>query len=207
MEIRKTNIEIRKNWNKFSFKKLGAVFCLFLFGIVTFISGNLAQVNAATSSTVLPVAKGGTAATSASAARNNLQAEYTGNKITSISSSSNDTQYPSASAIWNYAMPKTTYYGSVTSNYMVLSCNPTNLQTVSIWVRPGSNVIPANTTINFGTLPVGCRPYGSIYIPMYDSHSFRWYISSSSGEVMLINDTNQQFSSNYSRGFSWPASR
>ncbi|MDR3128397.1 MAG: hypothetical protein LBT99_03635, partial [Bifidobacteriaceae bacterium] len=60
MEIKKNNIEIRKNWNKFSFKKLGAVFCLFLIGIVTFISGGLGQVNAVTSSTVLPVAKGGT---------------------------------------------------------------------------------------------------------------------------------------------------
>ncbi|MDR3127978.1 MAG: hypothetical protein LBT99_01440 [Bifidobacteriaceae bacterium] len=60
MKIRKNNIEVRKNWNKLSFKKLGAILCLFLFGIVTFISGNLTQVNAATSSTVLPVAKGGT---------------------------------------------------------------------------------------------------------------------------------------------------
>ncbi|MDR3127717.1 MAG: hypothetical protein LBT99_00085 [Bifidobacteriaceae bacterium] len=75
MEIRKTNIEIRKNWNKFSFKKLGAIFCLFLFGVVTFISGNLSQVNAASSSTVLPVAKGGTGANSASGARTNLNAQ------------------------------------------------------------------------------------------------------------------------------------
>ncbi|MDR3128504.1 MAG: hypothetical protein LBT99_04210 [Bifidobacteriaceae bacterium] len=66
MEIRKNNIEIRKNWNKLSFKKLGAIFCLFLFGIVTFISGNLSQVNAATSSTVLPIAKGGTGVNSLS---------------------------------------------------------------------------------------------------------------------------------------------
>ncbi|MDR3127902.1 MAG: hypothetical protein LBT99_01050, partial [Bifidobacteriaceae bacterium] len=60
MEIKKNQYEIRKNWNKFSFKRLGAFLCLFLFGVVTFISGNLSQVNAATSSTVLPVAKGGT---------------------------------------------------------------------------------------------------------------------------------------------------
>ncbi|MDR3127770.1 MAG: hypothetical protein LBT99_00360 [Bifidobacteriaceae bacterium] len=60
MEIKKNNMEVRKNWNKFTFKKLGAIFCLFLFGVVTFISGNLSQVNAASSSTVLPVAKGGT---------------------------------------------------------------------------------------------------------------------------------------------------
>ncbi|MDR3127877.1 MAG: hypothetical protein LBT99_00915 [Bifidobacteriaceae bacterium] len=75
MEIRKNNIEIRKNWNKFTFKKLGIVFCLFLFGIVTFISGNLSQVNAASSSTVLPVAKGGTGSNSASGARTNLNAQ------------------------------------------------------------------------------------------------------------------------------------
>ncbi|MDR3128315.1 MAG: hypothetical protein LBT99_03200 [Bifidobacteriaceae bacterium] len=77
MEIRKINIENRKNWNKFSFKKLGIIFCLFLFGVVTFISGNLAQVSAATSSTVLPVAKGGTGANSASQARTNLNAQET----------------------------------------------------------------------------------------------------------------------------------
>jgi hypothetical protein len=77
MEIKKNNIEIRKNWNKFSFKKLGAVFCLFLFGVVTFVSGNLTQVNAASSSTVLPVAKGGTGANSASGARTNLNAQET----------------------------------------------------------------------------------------------------------------------------------
>jgi hypothetical protein len=53
------------------------VFCLFLIGIVTFISGNLAQVNAATSSTVLPIAKGGTGANSASGARTNLNAQET----------------------------------------------------------------------------------------------------------------------------------
>ncbi|MDR3127836.1 MAG: hypothetical protein LBT99_00700 [Bifidobacteriaceae bacterium] len=62
MEIKKNNIEIRKNWIKFTFKKLGAVFCLFLFGVVAFVSGNLSQVNAASSSTVLPVVKGGTGA-------------------------------------------------------------------------------------------------------------------------------------------------
>ncbi|MDR3127876.1 MAG: hypothetical protein LBT99_00910 [Bifidobacteriaceae bacterium] len=77
MEIRKNNVEIRKNWNKFSFKKLGIVFCLFLFGIVTFISGNLSQVNAASSSTVLPIAKGGTGSNSASGARTNLNAQET----------------------------------------------------------------------------------------------------------------------------------
>ncbi|MDR3128047.1 MAG: hypothetical protein LBT99_01795 [Bifidobacteriaceae bacterium] len=60
MEIRKNNIEVRKNWNKFTFKKLGTIFCLFLFGIVTFISGELNFANAASSSTVLPVVKGGT---------------------------------------------------------------------------------------------------------------------------------------------------
>ncbi|MDR3127835.1 MAG: hypothetical protein LBT99_00695 [Bifidobacteriaceae bacterium] len=72
MEIRNTNIEIRKNWNKFTFKKLGAILCLFLFGIVTFVSGNLSQVNAASSSTVLPVAKGGTGSNSASGAATNI---------------------------------------------------------------------------------------------------------------------------------------
>ncbi|MDR3128043.1 MAG: hypothetical protein LBT99_01775 [Bifidobacteriaceae bacterium] len=77
MEIKKNNIGIRKNWNKFTFKKLGIIFCLFLFGIVTFISGGLGQVNAATSSTVLPVAKGGTGSNSASGARTNLNAQET----------------------------------------------------------------------------------------------------------------------------------
>ncbi|MDR3128048.1 MAG: hypothetical protein LBT99_01800 [Bifidobacteriaceae bacterium] len=105
MGIKKNNIEVRKNWNRFSFKKLGAILCLFLLGIVTFISGNLSQVNAASSSTVLPVAKGGTGANSISEARNNLQAEYAGNKVTSISSSSNDTQYPSAKSVYDYNLP------------------------------------------------------------------------------------------------------
>jgi hypothetical protein len=41
-------------------KKFGIIISLFLFSVVTFISGGLGQVNAATSSTVLPVAKGGT---------------------------------------------------------------------------------------------------------------------------------------------------
>ncbi|MDR3128457.1 MAG: hypothetical protein LBT99_03950 [Bifidobacteriaceae bacterium] len=84
MEIRKTNIEnkknnieVRKNWNKFPFKKLGIIFCLFLFGVVAFVSGNLSQVNAASSSTVLPVAKGGTGSNSASGARTNLNAQET----------------------------------------------------------------------------------------------------------------------------------
>jgi hypothetical protein len=70
-------MEIEKNWNKFTFKKLGIIFCLFLFGVVTFISGNLAQVNAASSSTVLPVAKGGTGSNSASGARTNLNVQET----------------------------------------------------------------------------------------------------------------------------------
>jgi hypothetical protein len=72
MEIKKNNIGIRKNWNKFTFKKLGTIFCLFLFGVVTFISGNLTQINAATSSTVLPIAKGGTGSNSASVAATNI---------------------------------------------------------------------------------------------------------------------------------------
>jgi hypothetical protein len=75
MEIRKDNMEVRKNWNKFTFKKLGIVFCLFLFGVVAFVSGNLTQVNAASSSTVLPIAKGGTGSNSASGARTNLNAQ------------------------------------------------------------------------------------------------------------------------------------
>ncbi|MDR3128001.1 MAG: hypothetical protein LBT99_01555, partial [Bifidobacteriaceae bacterium] len=72
MENRKTYMEIRKNWNKFPFKKLGIIFCLFLFSIVIFISGNLSQVNAASSSTVLPIAKGGTGSNSASGAATNI---------------------------------------------------------------------------------------------------------------------------------------
>ncbi|MDR3128046.1 MAG: hypothetical protein LBT99_01790 [Bifidobacteriaceae bacterium] len=80
-------MEIRKNWNKFSFKKLGIVFCLFLFGVVAFVSGNLSQVNAASSSTVLPVAKGGTGSNSANGARTNLNAQerlVSGTNIKSI---------------------------------------------------------------------------------------------------------------------------
>jgi hypothetical protein len=65
-------MEIEKNWNKFTFKKLGIIFCLFLFGVVTFISGNLTQINATSSSTVLPVAKGGTGSNSASGAATNI---------------------------------------------------------------------------------------------------------------------------------------
>ncbi|MDR3128273.1 MAG: hypothetical protein LBT99_02980, partial [Bifidobacteriaceae bacterium] len=81
---------------KFSFKKLGAIFCLFLFGVVTFVSGNLAQVNAASSSTVLPVAKGGTGANSASQALTNL------GKINSIDTNSTDNQFPSAKSVYTY---------------------------------------------------------------------------------------------------------
>jgi hypothetical protein len=95
MEIRKTNMEIRKNWNKFTFKKLGAILCLFLFGVVAFTSGNLTQVNAASSSTVLPVTKGGTGANSASQALINL------GKVNSINANSTDDQFPSAKSVYD----------------------------------------------------------------------------------------------------------
>jgi hypothetical protein len=48
-------------------KKFGIIISLFLFTVVTFISGNLSQVNAASSSTVLPIAKGGTGTNTLSA--------------------------------------------------------------------------------------------------------------------------------------------
>jgi hypothetical protein len=69
-------------------RKFGTLFSIFLFGVVTFISGNLSQVNAASSSTVLPIAKGGTGSNSAAGARTNLNAQETlvsGTNIKNIS--------------------------------------------------------------------------------------------------------------------------
>ncbi|MDR3127899.1 MAG: hypothetical protein LBT99_01035 [Bifidobacteriaceae bacterium] len=90
-------------------RKIGIIFCLFLFGVVTFISDNLAQVNAASSSTVLPMAKGGTGANSASQALINL------GKVNSINANSTDNQFPSAKATYNYGQTITS--GTLTTSY------------------------------------------------------------------------------------------
>ncbi|MDR3128302.1 MAG: hypothetical protein LBT99_03125 [Bifidobacteriaceae bacterium] len=58
-------------------KKYGVVISAFLLAILGFINSCFTQVNAAPSSTVLPVAKGGTGANSASGARTNLNAQET----------------------------------------------------------------------------------------------------------------------------------
>lgn len=50
---------------------------------------------------ILPIANGGTGADTAEGALNNLGAEAAANKVTSISSSSTDTQYPSAKAVFD----------------------------------------------------------------------------------------------------------
>ncbi|MDR3127887.1 MAG: hypothetical protein LBT99_00965 [Bifidobacteriaceae bacterium] len=120
IENRKNNIEIRKTCNKFGFKRLGAFLCLFLFGIVTFVSGNLSQVNAASSSTVLPVAKGGTGSNSTSGARTNLNAQETlvsGTNIKrvfgqSLLGSGNVTGYISSDWLEPYQKTKLEFAGS-----------------------------------------------------------------------------------------------
>ncbi|MDR3127769.1 MAG: hypothetical protein LBT99_00355 [Bifidobacteriaceae bacterium] len=162
MEIRKNNIEIRKNWNRFSFKKLGIVFCLFLFGVVTFVSGNLSQVNAASSSTVLPVAKGGTGSNSASQALINL------GKVNSINANSTDNQFPSAKsvyenskAIYSYNaanLINTTYWDISNTNYVTLTRNASAV-TVFIDIY---NAIPMDigerNIIPISKIPNGYKP-------------------------------------------------
>jgi hypothetical protein len=72
-------------------KKLGLLGIFLCFGITTFISGYNINSYAASSSTVLPVAKGGTGANSASEARTNLNAQekfVSSTNIKSINSNS-----------------------------------------------------------------------------------------------------------------------
>jgi hypothetical protein len=119
-------------FRKLSFKRIGILLISAFLGITIFICSELIQANAASSSTVLPILKGGTGANSASSARNNLQAEYIGNKISTISSSSNNTQYPGALAVYDYVKPLET--GTLSTPYFDLYYEKRYDKTVYIWV-------------------------------------------------------------------------
>jgi hypothetical protein len=87
------------------FKKVGVLGIIFLFGTAAFISGFSINSYAASSSTVLPIARGGTGANQAAEARNNLETEWTGNKIDDFSEITSNEQYPSADAVYNWGSP------------------------------------------------------------------------------------------------------
>ncbi|MDR3116538.1 MAG: hypothetical protein LBT91_01675 [Bifidobacteriaceae bacterium] len=80
---------------KHVFKKIGVLGIIFLFGTATFISGFSINSYAASSSTVLPIARGGTGANQAAEALTNL------GKVNTISSSSTNDQFPSAKAAYD----------------------------------------------------------------------------------------------------------
>ncbi|MDR3128271.1 MAG: hypothetical protein LBT99_02970 [Bifidobacteriaceae bacterium] len=145
-------MKIKKNWNKFPlgllpFKKLGTIFCLFLFGIVAFVSGNLSQVNAASSSTVLPIAKGGTGANSASGALDNL------GKVNSVNNNSTDNQFPSAKAAYNLVQPISS--GTITTKYFNLAYEkyPNKIVYLRIINNIATALPTASESVSLATLP------------------------------------------------------
>ncbi|MDR3116342.1 MAG: hypothetical protein LBT91_00665 [Bifidobacteriaceae bacterium] len=62
-------------FRKLSFKKIGILLISAFLGITIFMCGGLTQVNAANSSSVLPISRGGTGGNSAAEARTNLNAQ------------------------------------------------------------------------------------------------------------------------------------
>ncbi|MDR3127972.1 MAG: hypothetical protein LBT99_01410 [Bifidobacteriaceae bacterium] len=138
IDSNETNLELLNSvfkrilFKKPSFKKLGIFVSITLFGTVAFICGELMRADAASSTTILPIAKGGTGANISGVARANLQAEYTGNKVTAINSTSTNTQYPGALAVYNYVKPLAT--GTLSTTYFDLYYEKTYDKTVYIWV-------------------------------------------------------------------------
>ncbi|MDR3128251.1 MAG: hypothetical protein LBT99_02870 [Bifidobacteriaceae bacterium] len=94
-------------------KKFGVLISTFLLAILGFINGCFTQVNAATSTTVLPVAKGGTGANSASQALINL------GKVNSINTNSTDNQFPSAKSVYNLVNQAGFYSGYNTTTKLL----------------------------------------------------------------------------------------
>jgi hypothetical protein len=147
-------------WNNFSMdiKKYGAIISAFLLAILGFINGRFTQVNAATTTTVLPVAKDGTGANSQSQALINL------GKVNSIDANSTDNQFPSAKAAYNYGQAIAA--GTITGEYFdihwekfanktalltiptsVLKKDLTNTSLIEFMVLP--SIITADKTKNF----------------------------------------------------------
>jgi uncharacterized protein (TIGR02145 family) len=77
-------------------KKLGILGIITLFGISTFISNYSISSYAASSSSILPIAKGGTNANNAESAQINL------GRVDTISSNSTDNEFPSSKAVYDY---------------------------------------------------------------------------------------------------------
>ncbi|MDR3116559.1 MAG: hypothetical protein LBT91_01820 [Bifidobacteriaceae bacterium] len=80
---------------KHAFKKVGIWGIIFLFGTAAFISGFSVNSYAASSSTVLPISRGGTNANTAAQAITNL------GKVDALSASSTNNQFPSAKAVYD----------------------------------------------------------------------------------------------------------
>ncbi|MDR3152580.1 MAG: hypothetical protein LBT85_03900 [Bifidobacteriaceae bacterium] len=80
-----------KHLNKVTFYSL-----VFLLGFISFMGGYVITANAANNTTYLPISRGGTGAGTVPAAQTNL------GKITSITSSATETQFPSAKAVYDF---------------------------------------------------------------------------------------------------------
>ncbi|MDR3128259.1 MAG: hypothetical protein LBT99_02910 [Bifidobacteriaceae bacterium] len=92
-------------------KKFGVLINIFLLVILGFISGCFTQANASSSSTTLPLTKGGTGANSASQALTNL------GKVNSLDTSNTDNQFPSAKSVYTkYAEIGREYNFSIIKN-------------------------------------------------------------------------------------------
>ncbi|MDR3116392.1 MAG: hypothetical protein LBT91_00925 [Bifidobacteriaceae bacterium] len=94
------NKSIKKAYiRKLGIRKLGVWGIIFLFGTVAFISGFSINSYAASSSTVLPISRGGTNANTVEDAQTNL------GKVNTINSKSTDNQFPSSKAVYNSILP------------------------------------------------------------------------------------------------------
>ncbi|MDR3128146.1 MAG: hypothetical protein LBT99_02320 [Bifidobacteriaceae bacterium] len=155
----------------YNFKKLGTMVSVFILVVLGFINGCFTQANASSSSTVLPVAKGGTGSNSASGARNNLQAEYTGNKVTSPSSASTTTQYPSAKGVYDTAVKNFLYTLTPNEEYFDTAEDYEigNYGHMASVIRTGYQVTiiiditlikQLNTNMIFANIPYGWKKYG-----------------------------------------------
>ncbi|MDR3116872.1 MAG: hypothetical protein LBT91_03480 [Bifidobacteriaceae bacterium] len=82
---------IKKRLNRISFYAV-----IFLLGFVSFMSGFILTANAANNTTYLPITRGGTGAGTVPDAQTNL------GKITSITSSATESQFPSAKAVYDF---------------------------------------------------------------------------------------------------------
>ncbi|MDR2799378.1 MAG: hypothetical protein LBB07_02010 [Bifidobacteriaceae bacterium] len=96
-------------------RKIGIAFSIFLLSAISINAGIVIGKSAfsASSSSVLPISKGGTGGSTPASARTGLGI----NATTTISSSSTDSEYPSAKAVFTFGTAGLSESGTISSDY------------------------------------------------------------------------------------------